>query len=160
MIRPVTLQDATALTAIYNEYILHSTATFEVHPIDKQEMQKRIAEISSDCPYFVYETDGKIIGYCYAHPWKIREAYSRTWETTIYIARGHEGKGAGKQLMQQLIEACRHRHIHVLIACITSENTTSRDFHAALGFKQVSSFDEVGRKFGRWLGITDYQLIL
>ncbi len=31
---------------------------------------------------------------------------------------------------------------------------------AFLGFRKASSFEEVGMKFGRWLGVTDYQLIL
>lgn len=36
-----------------------------------------IDSISSAFPYFVYEYDGELIGYCYAHLWKEREAYQR-----------------------------------------------------------------------------------
>ena len=61
--------------------------------------------------------------------------------------------------LEKKYNACR-RGIHVLIACITSENTASCAFHEALGFRKASSFEEVGMKFGRWLGVTDYQLIL
>ena len=86
MIRAVTLQDTSAITAIYNEYIAHSTSTFDIEPVSEEEMQKRISEISARYPYFVYETDGEIVGYCYAHPWKEREAYNRTLETTVYLS--------------------------------------------------------------------------
>ena len=160
MIRAVTLQDTSAITAIYNEYIAHSTSTFDIEPVSEEEMQKRISEISARYPYFVYETDGEIVGYCYAHPWKEREAYNRTHETTVYLSPAHTGKGLGRLLTQRLIDECRRRGIHVLIACITSENTASCAFHEALGFRKASSFEEVGMKFGRWLGVTDYQLIL
>ena len=55
MIRAVTLQDTSAITAIYNEYIAHSTSTFDIEPVSEEEMQKRISEISARYPYFVYE---------------------------------------------------------------------------------------------------------
>ena len=38
MIRQVELQDAKAITNIYNEYVLHSVATFDTEPV--QELQK------------------------------------------------------------------------------------------------------------------------
>lgn len=160
MIRPVTLQDAPDIVAIYNEYIAHSTITFDMNPLTTQEMQQRISEISQRYPYFVYEEDGIVEGYCYAHAWKEKEAYNRTLETTVYLSPAFTGKGIGRELMQRLTDECRRRGVHALIACITSENTASCHFHAALGFRQVSSFKEVGMKFGRWLDVADYELIL
>lgn len=74
MIRQVELQDAKAITNIYNEYVLHSVATFDTEPVQEEEMRARIAEISSRFPYFVYEEDKEITGYCYAHTWKERSA--------------------------------------------------------------------------------------
>lgn len=60
MIRQVELQDAKAITNIYNEYVLHSVATFDTEPVQEEEMRARIAEISSRFPYFVYEEDKEI----------------------------------------------------------------------------------------------------
>ena len=62
--------------------------------------------------------------------------------------------------MRRLIEECRRRGCHALVACITAENADSRRLHERLGYKQVSLFEEVGRKFGRWLDVTDYELLL
>ena len=92
MIRQVELQDAKAITNIYNEYVLHSVATFDTEPVQEEEMRARIAEISSRFPYFVYEEDKEITGYCYAHTWKERSAYRYTLETTVYLSPGHTGK--------------------------------------------------------------------
>ena len=160
MIRKVTPQDAHALAGIYNHYITRSTATFEITPIDEAEMRRRILSIASRYPYFVEETDGKITGYCYVHPWKEREAYARTWETTVYVAPGEERKGIGTRLMKELIAACRPMECRSLIACITDDNRASCLLHERLGFTQVSHFREVGFKFGKWLGVVDYQLFL
>ena len=136
MIRQVEFQDAKAITDIYNEYVLHSVATFDTEPVQEEEMRARITEISSRFPYFVYEEDKEITGYCYAHTWKERSAYRYTLETTVYLSPGHTGKGIGMLLMQRLIEACRENGYRALIACITEGNEASNILHERLGFKQ------------------------
>ncbi len=85
MIRRVELQDAKAIAAIYNEYVIHSVVTFDIEPVREEDMRGRIAGISAHYPYFVCESDGKVVGYCYAHPWKQRVAYGHTLETTVYF---------------------------------------------------------------------------
>lgn len=160
MIRKVRLTDCKAITDIYNEYIVNSTATFETEPISNNEMERRISGIMSQYPYLVYEIDDTIVGYCYAHAWKERAAYSKTLETTVYVSAKCRGKGIGKQLMINLIEECKKRDYSVLIACVTAENEKSRTFHLKLGFKQVSLFEKVGVKFGRTLDVADYELLL
>ena len=146
MIRQVEFQDAKAITDIYNEYVLHSVATFDTEPVQEEEMRARIAEI--------------ITGYCYAHTWKEPSAYRYTLETTVYLSPGHTGKGIGMLLMQRLIEACRENGYRALIACITEGNEASNILHERLGFKQVSHFKKVGLKFDRWLDVADYELLL
>lgn len=160
MIRKIQPQDIQAITDIYNFYVAHSTATFDLTPLTLAEMQTRLDAITAHHPCFVFDTEGEIAGYCYAHPWKERAAYSQTWETTVYVAPGKERKGIGKQLMNKLIETCRQAECHSLIACITEGNEASCRLHEVLGFTQVSCFKEVGFKFGKTLGIVDYQLIL
>ena len=59
MIRRVELQDAKAITTIYNEYVGHSVATFETEPLREEDMRNRIAGIAVRFPYFVYEEEGE-----------------------------------------------------------------------------------------------------
>lgn len=160
MIREVRPDDAAQIAGIYNRYILETTISFETQPLSAEDMRIRIEEISSYFPYFVAENNGKLTGYCYAHPWKERAAYCKTLETTIYLASEAKGRGLGARLMTQLIKECRKRGYHALIACITAENEESCQFHERLGFKKVSHFEQVGQKFGRWLDVADYELIL
>ncbi len=159
-IRPVRLSDAKALVDIYNHYIKETTITFETEPITAEEMANRIKDISAQFPYFVYEKDGEILGYCYAHLWKQRAAYSHSLETTIYLHKDATHQGIGSLMVNHLIDLCRAQGFHALIACITEGNEASVRMHERLGFKQVSEFKEVGRKFGRWLGVVDLEYIL
>lgn len=160
MIRPVSTDDIQQITDIYNYYIENTAISFETAPLSYAQMADRIAAISSKYPYIVYEVDGKVVGYCYAHEWKERAAYSQTLETTIYLSKDCLGHGYGFELMQQLIALCRQAGYGALIACITDGNEHSCHLHERLGFKQVSLFEKVGMKFGRRLDVVDYELLL
>ena len=160
MIRSVTQQDAASIAKIYNEYVLNSTITFETEPVTVEEMEKRIYLLSKDFPYFVYEENNEILGYCYVHHWKEKAAYKYTLETTVYLSPNAKGKGIGTLLMTKLIDICKEQGYHNLIACITSGNEASFKLHTKLGFKKVSHFHEVGLKFNQWLDVIDYELIL
>ena len=145
MIRNVSSRDAKAIVDIYNEYVVNSVATFETEPLRVEEMEGRIAGISASYPYLVYEE---------------KAAYKYTLETTVYLSPGYKGKGIGRQLMERLIEECRVGGYHALIACITEGNEASCSLHEKLGFRKVSHFEKVGLKFGRWLDVVDYELII
>ncbi|MCH5181119.1 MAG: N-acetyltransferase [Prevotellaceae bacterium] len=159
-IRPVRADDAAALAAIYNPYVAETDISFETEPLTAGDMRQRIAQTAASCPYLVAEAGGTPVGYCYAHPWKERAAYALTLETTVYIDRRHCGRGIGRRLMERLIDDCRQRGAHALVACITGGNARSTALHEALGFRRVSRFRQVGRKGGRWLDVEDYELLL
>jgi phosphinothricin acetyltransferase len=159
-IRPVNKDDVKAICEIYNAHVTDGTATFETVPVTDDEMCRRVESISVRFPYYVAEVDGAVAGYCYVHEWKQRAAYAHTLETTVYIASQYRRRGIGMELMRRLIDECRSRGYHALVACITGGNDASVSLHVKLGFTRVSQFNEVGMKFGQWLGVTDYELIL
>lgn len=159
-IRAVRLSDAAAIATIYRHYVEQTTVSFEMVAPTVEEMAERIRTISAHHPYFVCEQDGRILGYCYVHPWKDREAYCHSMETTIYLVPEAKGQGIGTQLMRALLDECRKRDYRALIACITAENAASVAFHKRFGFEQASLFKQVGQKFGRWLDVVDYELLL
>lgn len=154
------MRDAKAIVDIYNEYVVNSVATFETEPLRVEEMEGRIAGISASYPYLVYVDQDEVVEYCYAHTWKEKAAYKYTLETTVYLSPRYKGKGIGRQLMERLIEECRAGGYYALIACITEGNEASYSLHEKLGFRKVSHFEKVGLKFGRWLDVVDYELII
>ncbi len=161
MIRKVMPTDAKAIADIYNEYVVNTDISFEVVPLSEFEMRRRIEDITADgYPYLVYEDKEGIVGYCYAHRWKERAAYNYCAETTVYCAIGRTKKGIGFKLMQSLIDECKVKGYHALIACITADNEASICFHQKLGFHKVSHFEKVGMKHGRLLDVVDYELLL
>lgn len=160
-IRPVVLQDARAISEIYNYYVQHTVYSFEVEPVSETEMERRIEEVlKADLPFCVGEENGRVVGFCYVHPWKSRAAYGASLETTIYLDKDCLEGGRGKALYEWLLNALDRQRIHTLIACITLPNPRSTRLHERLGFQQVSHFKAVGRKFDTWLDVGDWQLML
>ncbi len=160
MIRTMTLQDIPEIVDIYAHYVNNTVITFDTEIPSEEDMYQMLVPIIENFPAWVYVEDEKVVGYCYAHEWKTRKAYRTTLETTIYLHPDYLHKGRGRLLMDWLIEDCRNRSFHTLVACITIPNDSSTKLHERLGFKQVSHFHEVGRKFDRWLDVADYELPL
>lgn len=159
-IRDVRPADMPEITRIYNHYVLETDISFETEPVSVGEMTRRMEEFTASYPYIVCVADGRVAGYCYAHPWKSRAAYAGTLETTIYLDPDFTRRGIGLALMERLIDDCRKAGFDSLIACITGGNEASCRMHERLGFRQASCFKAVGRKFGRMLDVVDYQLQL
>ncbi len=152
--------DLAAVRAIYAHYVQHTVVTFDTAVPSAEEMRRLLLPVIESQPAFVCLKDEVLVGYAYVHPWKTKEAYRLTVETTIYLHPDHTHHGYGRALMERLIGACRERGYHVLVACITVPNEASVALHRALGFSRASHFSEVGRKFGRWLDVEDLTLQL
>lgn len=152
--------DASAIAAIYNEYIRDTVITFEETPVADDEMARRIAEVGAQYPWLVYEHDGAVVGWAYASVWKTRSAYRNTVETTIYIAASHCGHGIGRALYEPLLAELEARRLHAAVGCIALPNPASIALHEKLGFEKVAHFAEVGRKFDRWVDVGYWQRLL
>ena len=59
-----------------------------------------------------------------------------------------------------MIEQARSDDVHVLVGAIDAANVGSISLHEKLGFRSVGLMPQVGFKFGRWLDLALYQLVL
>ncbi len=153
MIRNVSTTDVPQIINIYNYYVANTTITFEEKCITADEMQLRINEYTREYPWLVYEEKGIVLGYCYATKWRVRSAYKYSVETTVYIDKEHHGKGIGTKLYKELIKQCKNKGLHVLVAGIALPNEKSQGLHEKMGFKKIAQFEEIGRKFDRWIDV-------
>jgi L-amino acid N-acyltransferase YncA len=152
-IRPSQPDDLAAICAIYAHHVRYGLATFEEEPPDVAELARRRAELlARGLPHLVAELDGAVAGYAYAGPYRPRPAYRHTVEDSVYLAPEHIGRGVGRALLTQLIDACTAAGYRQMIAVIgDSANAPSIGLHAALGFREVGLLRAVGFKLGRWV---------
>jgi L-amino acid N-acyltransferase YncA len=150
-----------AVSAIYAHFVETSTATFDlVAPGEATMQRKRQSILEQGLPYLVAELEGYIVGFSYAAPFRPRAGYRFTVEDSIYVRADCKGHGVGKSLLMELIVACKIRNCHSMVACICGVNPPSLALHTSLGFVQIGTLPEAGKKFGRWLDLAILQRLL
>ncbi len=152
-IRPVCAEDAAAILEIYAPYVRETTISFEYEVPALEEFTQRIRDISALHPYLVWEENGRIFGYAYAHPYAPRPAYQWGAELTIYLRQGITRRGMGSKLYGALFDLLRLQGVRTVYGCITAENHPSVAMHRALGFAEGGLFRNAGYKCGRWLDV-------
>jgi phosphinothricin acetyltransferase len=152
-IRPAEARDIAAITRIYAHAVRHGTASFELDPPDEAETARRFEALrDGGFPYLVAELDGRIAGYAYAGPYRVRPAYRFTVEDSIYIDPAMQRRGVGRALLDALLIEAQARGFRQMVAVIgDSAQLASIELHRAAGFRMVGAFEAVGFKFGRWL---------
>jgi len=160
MIRACKPPDASQVCQIYNHYVRETVVTFEEIPVVEHDMAQRIAEVTERLPWLVWEQHGTIVGYAYATAWKARSAYRFSVESTVYLSQSFAGRGIGTQLYQALIADLRGRNVHCIVGGIALPNPASIALHEKLGFSKIGQFKEIGWKFGRWVDVGYWELVL
>ncbi len=152
-IRQSRLKDLEAITEIYNDAILKTTATFDTEPKTMKEQKIWFGDHGKKYPILVAEQDGSVIGWASLSRWSDRCAYSDTAEISIYIKEEFQGKGIGKKLMRAIISEGKRAGLHTVIARIAQGSEISIRLHESVGFGHVGVMKEVGRKFGKLLDV-------
>lgn len=153
MIRIATVADIEQMLTIYTPYVETTAYSFEYTAPTTEQFTERFLKYTRQCPWLVWEEDGKILGYAYGSLPFARAAYAWCGEVSVYLAPEHHGKGIGKKLYAALEEIMWRQGYRVLYALITSENHGSLAFHEKVGYRHCAEFPDCGMKFGRWLGV-------
>jgi phosphinothricin acetyltransferase len=151
-IRPATVDDAPAITDIYNQGIADRGATFETAPRSVADIEARIADGAS-YPMLVAEADGRVVGWASLSSYRPRDCYAGIAEFSIYLDRAARGRGIGRQLLAALVDVARERGFWKLVSRIFPFNTASRALCAACGFREVGTYAKHGRLDGQWLDV-------
>lgn len=153
--------DLPGIFAIYDEQVLHGTATFETVPkTAEQRLEWLRAHPPEKYPALVADSGGVILGWATLSAWSPRQAYARTAESSVYMHRDARGRGIGTALMRDLLERAPALGIRQLIARLTDGNDASVRLHESLGFAPIGTMRRVGEKFGRVLDVRMMQLAL
>ena len=157
MIRIAREEDSTQLTEIYGWYVENTAVSFEYEAPTAQEFAGRIREILETHPFLVYEEEGMLLGYAYAHPLIRRKACDWAVEVSIYIRRDVRGKGIGRALYEALEKILLLQNICTLEACVAACDREDKHltdssvrFHTRMGYKTVGKMSDCGYKFGAW----------
>lgn len=153
-VREAEVGDLDAILAIYNDAVVHTTATYDYEPRTSEAHRQWFeAKRAQHFPVLVGVERGSVCGFASYGPFRPWAAYLHTVENSIYVAPEHRGRRIGSAILGLLLDLARARGCHAMVAGIDATNAASLKLHANFGFEEVAHFREVGWKFERWLDV-------
>jgi L-amino acid N-acyltransferase len=160
-VRKATAADVAAITEIYNDAVINTSATFDTELKTAENRKHWLLDRTMNFPVLVAHQDDAVIGYASLSRWSDKKAYDITAELSLYIHPAHRNKGVGRMLFKALLDEARnHTTLHSILSRITEGNDQSIHLHLKEGFQTVGVLRECGMKFGKLLDVTILQLIL
>jgi len=160
--RIAVLEDLPILLDIYNYEAENGYATFDIEPKTYEERKVWFDEHNVDNhPLIVALVDGEVAGYASLSPYRTKEAYAATVELSVYVHKDFRGRGVAMRLMQDILQMAREDEtVHTVVSVITAGNEASEKLHAKFGFTYSGTLHEVGIKWGKYLDIVNYELLV
>ena len=152
--------DSDRLAEIYNDYVVHSTATFALNPETIAERESWLdLHTSLRYPVEIVMVDGVVEGFASLSPYHARCAYALTAEVSIYLSPQARGLKLGDAMLGKLHEHANKMGLHTLLALVCAENKQSIALFERNGYELSGTMKEVGKKFDRYLDVAIYQWI-
>lgn len=159
-IRSAAASDLPSIAALYEHYVRTCTCTFDTEPPPGAYWDGWLAEHGEGYPAIVAFAGDQFVGWGSLSRWNKRCAYRFSVEDSVYVQPQCHGQGIGRTILAELIALARTHGHRNIIAQIADGQPASDALHAGLGFRRVGRLDEVGCKFGRWIGVGIWQLQL
>ena len=153
VVRPSRDTDVDAMLAIYRHHIRTGVEegvrdTGMPEPDDLRDRRKNLRD--HRFPHLVATLRGEVLGYACVVLFRKRPAYRHTVKHSIYVHNAHVGRGIGRLLMTELIDACAAAGYRQMIGYIDGDNAASLAMHERLGFARVGHLPAVAYRHGRW----------
>lgn len=153
-LRAATTADLEALRAIYNDAVLHTTASYDYRPRPPAQQEAWFAaKRAAGLPVLVADHGGQVAGFASYGPFRAWEGYRFTAEHSVYVAEPFRRQGIASALVEALLECARKQGLHLMVAGIDAANAGSIALHRRLGFEDAGILREAGYKFDRWLDL-------
>jgi L-amino acid N-acyltransferase YncA len=135
-----------APAAIYEEGIRTRNATFEtaVPGWDEWDASHLLGN------RLVAAGAGAVVGWAALAPASARACYAGVAEDSVYAARGWQGRGVGRALLERLVRDAEAAGLWTIQTSIFPENRASLALHLRCGFRVVGVRERIARLDGVW----------
>jgi phosphinothricin acetyltransferase len=153
--------DLPALTDIYNHWVRTSGVTFDATEFTVEQRQEWFAAHATTGPHrLLVAADGDVLGYATSGLLRPKPGYATSVETSVYLRHDATGRGLGTLLYRALFEALAEQDLHRAYAGVALPNDASVALHERMGFHEVGTYVEVGRKLGRYWDVRWFERAL
>jgi L-amino acid N-acyltransferase YncA len=152
-VRPARPNDAPAIAAIYNQGIAERSSTFETTPRSADDMLERIRAAQRFPVLVAVDTEDAVLGWAGLSLYRTRACYAGVAEFSIYLDSKARGRGAGKRLLNELIETAASLGYWKLLSRVFPFNAASRALCRACGFREVGIYEKHAKLEDSWLDV-------
>ena len=158
-IRVAAPADLVALTTLYNHYVVESHCTFDATPLTVDQRRVWFEQHAETGPHrLLVALDGDtLLGYASSSAHRPKPGYRTSVETSVYLAPQAHGRRIGTRLYTELFAQLAEEDVHRALAGVALPNPASVALHRRMGFTELGTFDEVGRKFGKYWSVMWFQ---
>jgi phosphinothricin acetyltransferase len=144
IVRDLRPEDWPAVRAIYEDGI-RSGATFETRAPSWEAWDAAHPDLR-----LVAERDGAVVGWAALSPYSPRYCYRGVGDVSVYIGESARGAGAGRLLLEALVERSEQAGYWTLNAGVFPENEVSLRLHRTCGFRVIGVRERLAEKDGVW----------
>jgi L-amino acid N-acyltransferase YncA len=149
IIRDAVEPDLPAIVEIYNAIVPTRMVTAELEPTTVEARLPWFREHSSEhYPFWVAESEGRVIGWLDFKRFLPRCAYRCTAEISVYVDKEFRRRGVGQRLLEQAIARAPSLGITALVGLIFGHNESSLKLFQRLGFQRWGFFPGVAQLDG------------
>jgi L-amino acid N-acyltransferase YncA len=153
IVRPARQNDASAIAAIYNQGIAERSSTFETALRSADDMLERIRTAARFPVLVAVDSNDVVLGWAAISAYRARACYAGVAEFSIYIDAKARGRGAGKLLLNRLIEEVSTLGYWKLLSRVFPFNAASRALCRSCGFREVGTYEKHAKLDGSWLDV-------
>jgi L-amino acid N-acyltransferase YncA/predicted O-methyltransferase YrrM len=137
IIRDAVEADLPAIIRIYNATVPTRMVTAELEPTTVEARLPWFREHSSEqYPFWVAESEGRVIGWLDFKKFLPRTAYRGSVEISVYVDEKFRRRGVGQRLLEQAIARAPLLGITALVGLIFGHNEPSLKLFQRLGFER------------------------
>jgi L-amino acid N-acyltransferase YncA len=149
IIRDAVEADLPVIVEIYNATVPTRMVTAELEPTTVEARLPWFREHSPEqYPFWVAESEGRVIGWLDFKKFQPRAAYQRTVEISVYVDEKFRRRGIGQQLLEQAIARAPSLGITALVGLIFGHNEPSLKLFQRFGFDRWGFFPGVAQLDG------------
>jgi phosphinothricin acetyltransferase len=106
------------------------------------------------------EENREVVAFAAASSYRSRACYSGIAEVSVYVARAHRRRGAGRLALEELMRAAERAGFWKLLSRVFTDNIASRTFIRLLGFREVGIYEKHGCLDGVWRDVVIVEYLI
>ena len=137
--------DLAAINDIFNHYVVHTTSTYTLEPISREQRQAWFADRPEIHPVTVVELDGRVVAWGALGSFRPLAGYRNTVENSVYVHPDFTHQGLGSLILASMYLPMSGHIESILLQSMSGGTKTlvCREFGKCANMRDSTSWETV-----------------